>query len=114
MADAPVLIPLLVLGALIGFLLRGTGAKIGWRFVALGSILGGLGNLAHGAVLMLTRGRMAAESVTRIPAIRQVVAIDPPPLFLALCFLTGSLMVLFVFASAILMLRIWRGRGLEE
>lgn len=94
--------------------MRGTKAKIGWRFVAFGSILGGLGNLVHGAVLTLTRGRMAAESVTRIPAIRQVVAIDPPPLFLALCFLIGFLMVLLVFASTILTLRIWRRRGLEE
>jgi len=112
MADVPVVIPLLILGVLIGLVLRGK-ARMGWRLATLGSLFGGLGNLAYGGALTLFQSRTAVESVSRPIAIRQATSIDSPPVFLAFCFLAGFLMVLLVFASAALTLRIRRERALE-
>lgn len=113
MADIPVVIPLLILGVLIGLILRGK-ARMSWKFVALGSLLGGLGNLAYGGALTLIQGGAAVEGVSRPMAIRQAPSTNSTPFFLVFCFLTGLLMVLLVFASAALTLRVRREKALEE
>jgi hypothetical protein len=124
----PTIVPLLVTGIMIGLVLRTTKAKIGRKFVIVGSLLGGFGNLANAALLYLFQGPATTPSFPQFTpqATQQAAPLATPRAFaasqmaaqsltsfLVLSFIIGTLMVLVVFVAARLTIRI-RGRTAGE
>ena len=112
MAEIPVIVPLLVAGALFGSILRATNARITGRFTFLGSLLGGLGNLLYMFILNMFQ----KPSSGNLPRAADMQTTLDPSFSIATmvyAFLTGFLMVLIIFVSAALTLKI-RGRTVLE
>ena len=111
MPENPIIVPLLITGVLIGYILRTKEARIGWRFTALGSLLGGLGNAVYAAALYLLPSQTTTE--TNIPSFvsRQTTLSQPPflttpsqtpALSLVFSFIVGIFIVLLVLIPAVL------------
>ncbi|MEM2965308.1 MAG: hypothetical protein QXE22_07670 [Candidatus Bathyarchaeia archaeon] len=112
MAEVPVIIPLLLAGVLFGSILRTTNARITGRFTFLGSILGGLGNLLYTFVLNMFQ-KSSSGNLPRAANIQTALNTSFSIITLLYAFLTGFLMVLIIFVSAALTLKI-RGRTVLE
>jgi prolipoprotein diacylglyceryltransferase len=90
-----------------------------------GSLLGGLGNLANAVLLYLFQGQQTSQAIPQ--AITQAITQATPralagsqmmtaqslPSFLVVSFIIGTLMILLVFVSARLIIRV-RGRKIVE
>jgi hypothetical protein len=104
MPTIPMIVPLLVAGAIFGHTLRNKKEHIGRKLTALGSLLGGLGNVANAAVLELFQNQATTGTAIRsFP--RQTVPTQTPASFLILSFVVGVLTVLLVVISAVLFQR---------
>lgn len=104
MPTIPMIVPLLVAGAIFGHTLRNKKEHIGRKLTALGSLLGGLGNAANAAVLELFQPQTTTR--TAIPAFaRQTVPTQTLTSFLILSFVVGVLTVLLVIIPAVLVQR---------
>ncbi|MBS7623236.1 hypothetical protein KEJ39_06135 [Candidatus Bathyarchaeota archaeon] len=112
MPEIPSIIPLILTGILVGLVLRKTAAKISWRLTILGSLLGGLSNLAYAAVLPILRGQDVGQPVARPSFIGQAAL--NPLLFLAASFIVGVVIVLLVLAAASLTLRLFGRKTVED
>jgi len=98
MVEPSIIIPLLTLSFLTSSILRDTKVKIGWKFIILGSLLGGLGNFIYTAVLSFLQKGLNKLSI------------------LISSFLVGFFIILIVFAFTILFLKIRKIRreSIEE
>ncbi|MBO3754868.1 MAG: hypothetical protein FGF53_08365 [Candidatus Brockarchaeota archaeon] len=110
MAEIPVIIPLLLAGVLFGSILRATNARITGRLTFLGSLLSGFGNFLYTFVLNMVQ-KYSSEN----RAANMHTAFNPSFSIITLlyAFLTGFLIVLIIFISAALTLKI-RGRTVLE
>lgn len=121
---SPTIVPLLITGIMIGLVLRTTKANMSWKFIGVGSLLGGLGNVANAVLLYLLQGQGTGQTIPQgipqtIPqttprafAASQIAA-QSLTSFLAISFIIGALMILLVFVAARLTMRI-RGRKIVE
>jgi|YelNatPaOPRAMG01_1025707.scaffolds.fasta_scaffold88333_2 hypothetical protein len=112
MAEIPIIVPLLLAGILFGSILRTTKARITGRFTFLGSLLGGFGNLLYSLILSMLR-KSPSENLPRAVNVQAAPAPSSLIVTLIYAFLTGFLIVLTVFVSAALTLKI-RGRTVLE
>jgi hypothetical protein len=126
---SPTIVPLIVAGIMIGIVLRTTKANVSGRFIIVGSLLGGLGNLANAVLLYLFQGQQSSlampqgipqavpeavpQATTRAFAGSQMMAAQSLTSFLVVSFIIGTLMILLVFVSARLFMRV-RGRKIVE
>ncbi|MGQ9542497.1 MAG: hypothetical protein ACUVTM_00195 [Candidatus Bathyarchaeia archaeon] len=109
--EIPIIIPLILTGVMVGNLLRKGKPNMGWRFLIIGSITGGLGNLAHATLLYSMQGREVNP-----PVVQQYMAIQAtsgPTHLLVGSFIVGTVTVMLVFAVAYLTVKI-RGRETYE
>ena len=97
MPEFPVIIPLVLTGILIGYIIRTTNVHIGRRLIVLGSLLGGVGNVVNAAILFLFQNQTAVETGVRTFARQATLS---PVLFLILSFVVGVLTVLLVLVPA--------------
>ena len=108
MPTVPVIVPLLVVGILFGYVLKTKKSNIGRRLMAIGCLLGGVGNVINGAVLYLFQSQTATGpnfppgGGDMPPFARQAVSTQTPFSFLLLCFVAGVLIVLLVLVPATL------------
>jgi len=108
MPTVPMIVPLLVTGILFGYVLKTKKSNIGRRLMALGCLLGGVGNVVNGAVLYLFQSQTTTGtsfppgSGDMPPFARQAVSTQTPVSFLLLCFVAGVLIVLLVLVPATL------------
>jgi hypothetical protein len=87
----------------------------------VGSLLGGLGNLANAVLLYLFQGQQTSQALPQaIPqatprafAGSQMMTAQSLTSFLVVSFIIGTLMILLVFVSARLIMRV-RGRKIVE
>ena len=122
---SPTIVPLIVTGIMIGIVLRTTKAHVSGRFIIVGSLLGGLGNLANAVLLYLFQGQQTSQAIPQaipkaIPqatprafAGSQMMTAQSLTSFLVVSFIIGTLMILLVFVAARLTVRI-RGRKIVE
>jgi hypothetical protein len=125
MPDIPNIAPLLITGVMIGSILRTTKAHVSWRFIIMGSLLGGLGNVANAVLLYLSQGQQTRPAMPQaipetIPQVTppafaggQMISAQSLASFVALSFIVGAFMILLVFVSARLFMRV-RGRKIIE
>jgi len=120
MSNIPSIVPLILAGIIIGSILRKTDIRISWKLLILGSLLGGLGNLAHAGVLFFFQGQQAEPSFSQgpptdfqLPSNLQLPSTSQttfnPISFLVTSFVVGAIMILIILVVAFLTLRI-RGR----
>jgi len=121
----PTSVPLLITGIMIGLVLRTTKANMSWKFIAVGSLLGGLGNVINAALDYLFQGQgtgrvipqgiqqAVPQATPRAFAASQIAA-QSLTTFLVSSFIIGALMILLVFVAARLTLRIRGRRSVEE
>ena len=108
MPTVPMIVPLLVTGILFGYVIKTKKSNIGRRLMALGCLLGGVGNVVNGAVLYLFQSQTTTGtsfppgSGDMPPFARQAVSTQTPVSFLLLCFVAGVLIVLLVLVPATL------------
>ena len=108
MPTVPMIVPLLVTGILFGYVLKTKKSNIGRRLMALGCLLGGVGNVINGAVLYLFQSQTTTGPSfppgggDMPPFARQAVSTQTPFSFLLLCFVAGVLIVLLVLVPATL------------
>jgi hypothetical protein len=126
---SPTIVPLIVAGIMIGIVLRTTKAHVSAKFIIVGSLLGGLGNLANAVLLYLFQGQQSSQAIpqgipqgipeatpqatTRAFAGSQMIAAQSLTSFLVVSFIIGTLMILTVFVAARLIIRV-RGRKIVE
>jgi len=120
--DLPTILPLLFTGIIVGSLLRKANIRISWKMISLGSILGGLGNLAHAAALNMLQSQGTTPSATPtspVQATRPFIGTSTASsafdlaTFLATSFIIGVLMVLAVLVTATLTMKL-RGRAVSD
>jgi hypothetical protein len=121
MPNIPSIVPLILAGVIIGSILRKTDISISWKLLILGSLLGGLGNLAHAGVLFFFQGQEARPTFSQRPptdfqlpsnlqfTLRASLTTFNPISFLVTSFVTGAIMILVILIVAVLTLRL-RGR----
>ncbi len=126
MPDIPNIAPLLITGVMIGSILRTTKAHVSWRFIIMGSLLGGLGNVANAVLLYLSQGQQTrpampqaiSETIPQVtpPAFAggQMISAQSLASFVALSFIVGAFMILLVFVAARLTVRIRGRKSVEE
>jgi uncharacterized membrane protein YebE (DUF533 family) len=118
---SPTIVPLIVAGIMMGIVLRTTKAHVSGKFIIVGSLLGGLGNLANAVLLYLFQGQQTSQALPQaIPqatprafAGSQMMTAQSLTSFLVVSFIIGTLMILLVFVSARLIMRV-RGRKIVE
>jgi hypothetical protein len=108
MVETAVIIPLLILGVLIGSILRNTNVKINKRVIFFGSFFSGVGNVIYTAVLSFFQNKVASGSISS-PSIAFQTNSSELLSSLLFSFLVGIFIILIVFALAALTLKI-RGR----
>ncbi|MEM3475815.1 MAG: hypothetical protein QXL69_00465 [Candidatus Bathyarchaeia archaeon] len=108
MVETSVIIPLLILGVLVGSILRNTNVKITKRIIILGSLLAGVGNVVYAAILSFLQNRVASSVPSPFMTFQSTLNES-----LLLSFFIGFFIILIVFASIVLTLRI-RGRTVFE
>ncbi len=118
MPEVPSIVPLILAGILVGSILRSTRAHISWRFMIVGSLLGGLGNVANAAALLFFQNPETRQPIPSSLRTSQLIPTQTtffltPFSFLILSFIVGAIMVLLVFIVAVVTLRI-RGRVVLE
>ena len=104
------IVPLLVTGILFGYILRTKKTNVGRKLMALGCLLGGIGNAVNGAILYLFQSQTTGSSFQQgggevTPFARQAVSTQTPASFLILSFVIGVLIVLLVLVPAVLVQR---------
>jgi RsiW-degrading membrane proteinase PrsW (M82 family) len=104
------IVPLLVTGILFGYILRTKKTNVGRKLMALGCLLGGVGNAVNGAILYLFQSQTTGSSFQQgggevPPFARQAVSTQTPASFLILSFVIGVLIVLLVLVPAVLVQR---------
>ena len=120
---APTILPLLIAGIMIGLVLRKTKADVSWKFILVGSLLGGIGNVANAVLLYMFQSpatptipqgasQFATQATPRFYAGGGVAA-QSLTSFVAISFVIGVIIILLVFVAARLTIRL-RGRKIVE
>jgi|GEM_PF-2269561 hypothetical protein len=112
MVETSIIIPLLILGVLIGSILRNANIKITKRFIVFGSLFSGIGNVIYTAILSFFQNRFTS-SVTP-SSITSQTTLSEFSSSLILSFFIGFFIILIVFASIVLTLKIRRRTVFEE
>jgi hypothetical protein len=117
MPQIPIIVPLIVVGLVVGSMLKSKSPKISRKRLASASLVAGLSNSIHAYLLYLLTPTRTAASATGTPT-------GAPPMaglattsegaFVAASFLSAFLMVLLVFGIAMAYVRIRRGEELVE
>jgi hypothetical protein len=103
MPTIPMIVPLLVTGILVGYILRTKRDKMGRKLIILGSLLGGAGNAVNAAILYLFQRSSTVPA--NLPAnfrtfARQTMPTQSLASFVLLSFIVGILIVLLVLIPA--------------
>jgi len=116
MPQIPIIVPLIVVGLVVGSMLKSKSPKISRKRLASASLVAGLLNSIHAYLLYLLTPTRTAYSATGAPT-------GGPPLqglastsgaFVASSFLAAFLIVLLVIGIAMAYVRIRRGEELVE
>ncbi len=117
MPQIPVMIPLIVVGLVVGSILKSKSPKVSKRKLASASLVAGLLNSVYAYLLYSLVPTQTSTRATGIPT-------GAPPVggfgatsleaFLVASFLAAFLMVLLVFGIALAYVRIRRGEEVEE
>jgi hypothetical protein len=117
MPQIPIIVPLIVVGLVVGSMLKSKSPKISRKRLASASLVAGLLNSIHAYLLYLLTPTRTAASATGAPT-------GAPPMaglattsegaFVASSFLAAFLIVLLVLGIALAYVRIRRGEELVE
>jgi drug/metabolite transporter (DMT)-like permease len=102
MSQSPIIIAILIAGFLIGDLLRRTEIRIGWKRIIVGSLAGGIGNTIYATAFILLKGGGLNQTKTENIS------------FLISSFIVGFLIVLIIFFTAAIAIRILGRITVEE
>jgi hypothetical protein len=117
MPEIPIIVPLIVVGLVVGSILKSKSPRISRKRLASASLVAGLLNSIHAYLLYLLTPTRTAAIATGAPT-------GAPPMaglasasegaFVAASFLSAFLMVLLVFGIAMVYVRIRRGEEIVE
>jgi uncharacterized membrane protein len=117
MPQIPIIVPLIVVGLVVGSILKSKSSRISKKKFASASVVAGLLNSIHAYLLYSLAPTQTATRVTGVPT-------GGPPVeglastslgaFLVASFLAAFLIVLLVLGIAMAYVRIRRGEELEE
>jgi len=117
MPQIPIIVPLVVLGLVVGSMLKSKSPKISRKRLASASLVAGLLNSIHAYLLYLLTPTRTAASATGAPTggpPLQGLASTSVGAFVASSFLAAFLIVLLVIGIAMAYVRIRRGEELVE
>jgi len=117
MPQIPIIVPLIVVGLVVGSMLKSKSPKISRKRLASASLVAGLLNSIHAYLLYLLTPTRTAASATGAPTggpPLQGLASTSVGAFVASSFLAGFLIVLLVIGIAMAYVRIRRGEELVE
>jgi len=103
MLQLPIIVPIIIVGFLIGDILRKSETRIGWKRLIFGSLVGGIGNILYAFAFISFKGG----------DFNQIEASEKTS-FLISSFLIGFLIVLIVFVTAIITIKILGRTKVEE
>ncbi|MEM3506609.1 MAG: hypothetical protein QW589_05710 [Candidatus Bathyarchaeia archaeon] len=101
MSQSPIIVAILVVGFIIGDLLRKTEIKIGWKRLVGGSLAGGIGNAIYATAFILLKGESIKAKTENLS-------------FLISSFIVGFLIVFIIFIIAKITIRILGEVVVEE
>jgi hypothetical protein len=117
MPQIPIIVPLIVVGLVVGSILKSKSPRISRKRLASASLVAGLLNSIHAYLLYSLTPTRTAVSATRVP-------MGAPPMeglastseggFIAGSFLSAFLMILLVLGIAMAYVRIRRSEELDE
>jgi hypothetical protein len=117
MPQIPIIVPLIVVGLVVGSILKSKSPKISRRRLASASLVAGLLNSIHAYLLYLLTPTRTAASATGVPTgglpLQGLVSTSVGA-FVASSFLAAFLIVLLVIGIAMAYVRIRRGEELVE
>ena len=117
MPQIPIIVPLIVVGLVVGSMLKSKSPKISRKKLASASLVAGLLNSIHAYLLYLLTPTRTAASATGAPTggpPLQGLASTSVGAFVASSFLAAFLIVLLVIGIAMAYVRIRRGEELVE
>ena len=117
MPQIPIIVPLIVVGLVVGSMLKSKSPKISRKRLASASLVAGLLNSIHAYLLYLLTPTRTAYSATGAPTggpPLQGLASTSVGAFVASSFLAAFLIVLLVIGIAMAYVRIRRGEELVE
>jgi hypothetical protein len=117
MPQIPIIVPLIVVGLVVGSILKSKSPRISRRRLVSASLVAGLLNSIHAYLLYSLTSTRSAASVTGVPTggpPMQGLASTSEGGFIAGSFLSAFLMVLLVLGIAMAYVRIRRSEELDE
>ena len=113
MPQIPIIIPLIVVGLVVGSILKSKSSKISKKKLASASLVVGLLNSVYAYLLY---SLAPTQTATRFAGAARTASLAPTSqeAFVAASFLAGFLTVLLVLGVAMAYVRIRRGEELEE
>ncbi len=117
MPQIPIIVPLIVVGLVVGSMLKSKSPKVSRKRLASASLVAGLLNSIHAYLLYLLTPTRTAVSDTGVPtggSPLQGLASTSVGAFVASSFLAAFLIVLLVIGIALAYVRIRRGEELLE
>jgi len=117
MPQIPIIVPLIVVGLVVGSMLKSKSPKVSRKRLASASLVAGLLNSIHAYLLYLLTPTRTAASATGVPtggSPLQGLASTSVGAFVASSFLAAFLIVLLVIGIAMAYVRIRRGEELVE
>lgn len=117
MPQIPIIAPLVVIGLLLGTIIKSRSSRISKRKLVSASLVAGLLNSVHAYLLYSLTPTRAAASVIGVPTgapPMEGIASTSEGAFVAASFLSAFLMVLLVFGIATAYLRIRRSEEFVE
>jgi hypothetical protein len=118
MPQIPIIVPLIVVGLIVGSTIKSKSPRISKKKLASASLVGGLLNSVHAYLLYLLAPAQIPTRVTGIPTtgptLLEGFASTSEVSFVVASFLAAFLMVLLVLGLAIAYARVDRGEELRE
>jgi hypothetical protein len=117
MPQIPVIVPLIVVGLVLGAIVKSKRARISKRKLASASLVAGLLNSTHAYLLYSLAPTQTVASVTGVPTgapPMEGLAFASEEAFVAASFLAALLIVLLVLGIAMVYVRLRRGEELVE
>jgi len=117
MPQIPIIVPLIVVGLVLGAIVKSKSSRISKRKLASASLVAGLLNSIHAYLLYSLAPTQTAGRVTGVPTgapAMEGLASASEEAFVAASFLAALLIVLLVLGIAMVYIRIRRGEELVE